>query len=71
MTADMGADKIVGCFTECRDLNIRSAPDVNDSHKTLPWWITQIGLAWRPSGIGEGAVNRHQFGMRQPLQVLL
>ena len=60
MTTDMGnADKIVGYFTECRDLNIKVLPPTSTKAiRTLPWWITQSGSAWRHiKNVGEGAVE--------------
>ncbi|MDH4187819.1 MAG: OB-fold nucleic acid binding domain-containing protein, partial [Nitrospira sp.] len=60
MTTDMGnADKIVGYFTECRDLNIKVLPpDVNESHKnfTVVDKAIRFGLA-AIKNVGEGAVE--------------
>ncbi|MDP3598598.1 MAG: OB-fold nucleic acid binding domain-containing protein, partial [Nitrospirota bacterium] len=60
MTTDMGnADKIVGYFTECRDLNIKVLPpDVNQSHKnfTVVEQAIRFGLA-AIKNVGEGAVE--------------
>lgn len=60
MTTDMGnADKIVGYFTECRDLNIKVLPpDVNESHKnfTVVGHAIRFGLA-AIKNVGEGAVE--------------
>ena len=60
MTTDMGnADKIVGYFTECRDLNIKVLPpDVNESHKnfTVVDQAIRFGLA-AIKNVGEGAVE--------------
>jgi DNA polymerase III subunit alpha len=60
MTTDMGnADKIVGYFTECRDLNIKVLPpDVNESHKnfTVVEHAIRFGLA-AIKNVGEGAVE--------------
>ncbi len=60
MTTDMGnADKIVGYFTECRDLNIKVLPpDVNESHKnfTVVDHAIRFGLA-AIKNVGEGAVE--------------
>jgi DNA polymerase III subunit alpha len=60
MTTDMGnADKIVGYFTECRDLNIKVLPpDVNESHKnfTVVDRAIRFGLA-AIKNVGEGAVE--------------
>jgi DNA polymerase III subunit alpha len=60
MTTDMGnADKIVGYFTECRDLNIKVLPpDVNESHKnfTVVDHAIRFGLA-AIKNVGAGAVE--------------
>jgi DNA polymerase-3 subunit alpha len=60
MTTDMGnADKIVGYFTECRDLNIKVLPpDVNESHKNFAVvdHAIRFGLA-AIKNVGEGAVE--------------
>ena len=60
MTTDMGnADKIVGYFSECRDLNIKVLPpDVNESHKnfTVVDQAIRFGLA-AIKNVGEGAVE--------------
>jgi DNA polymerase III subunit alpha len=60
MTTDMGnADKIVGYFTECRDLNIKVLPpDVNESQKnfTVADHAIRFGLA-AIKNVGEGAVE--------------
>src|ERR1051325_417752 len=60
MTTDMGnADKIVGYFTECRDLNIEVLPpDVNESHKNFSVVdrSIRVGLAGIQN-VGEGAVD--------------
>jgi DNA polymerase III subunit alpha len=60
MTTDMGnTDKIVGYFTECRDLGIKVlGPDVNASQKNFAVTDTAIrfGLA-AIKNVGEGAVE--------------
>ena len=60
MTTDMGnADKIVGYFSDCRDLNIKVLPpDVNESHKnfTVVDNAIRFGLA-AIKNVGEGAVE--------------
>ena len=60
MTTDMGnADKIVGYFTECRDLDIKVlGPDVNESQKnfTVVDGAIRFGLA-AIKNVGEGAVG--------------
>ncbi|WP_447976750.1 DNA polymerase III subunit alpha [Candidatus Nitrospira bockiana] len=60
MTNDMGnADKMVGYFTECRDLGIRILPpDVNESHTTFT--VVDGGIRFGLAAIknvGEGAVE--------------
>jgi DNA polymerase-3 subunit alpha len=60
MTSDMGnADKIVGYFTECRDLGIKVLPpDVNESQKNFA--VVQEGIRFGLAAIknvGEGAVE--------------
>jgi len=60
MTNDMGnADKMVGYFTECRDLNIRILPpDVNESQTTFS--VVEGGIRFGLAAIknvGEGAVE--------------
>ncbi len=60
MTTDMGnADKIVGYFTECRELGIKVLePDVNDSHKDFA--VVDGGIRFGMAAIknvGEGAVE--------------
>ena len=60
MTTDMGnADKIVGYFTECRDLGIKVLPpDVNESQKnfTVVDDAIRFGMA-AIKNVGEGAVE--------------
>ncbi|HKR80669.1 MAG TPA: DNA polymerase III subunit alpha [Nitrospira sp.] len=60
MTSDMGnQDKIVGYFTECRDLGIKVlAPDVNESQKNFAVLdgAIRFGLA-AIKNVGEGAVD--------------
>ncbi|MGH7205948.1 MAG: DNA polymerase III subunit alpha [Nitrospiraceae bacterium] len=60
LTSEMGnADKMVGYFTECRDLGIRVLPpDVNQSHKnfTVVEGDIRFGLA-AIKNVGEGAVE--------------
>jgi DNA polymerase-3 subunit alpha len=60
MTTDMGnQDKLVGYFTECRDLGIKVlGPDVNASHKQFAVADSAIrfGLA-AIKNVGEGAVE--------------
>jgi DNA polymerase-3 subunit alpha len=60
MTSDMGnQDKIVGYFTECRDLGIKVlGPDVNESQKNFAVVDSAIrfGLA-AIKNVGEGAVD--------------
>ena len=60
MTTDMGnADKIVGYFTECRDLGIKVlGPDVNESQKNFAVvdGAIRFGLA-AIKNVGEGAVE--------------
>ena len=60
LTSEMGnADKMVGYFTECRDLGIRVLPpDVNQSHKnfTVVESAIRFGLA-AIKNVGEGAVE--------------
>ncbi|HEU5201501.1 MAG TPA: DNA polymerase III subunit alpha, partial [Nitrospira sp.] len=60
MTSDMGnQDKIVGCFTECRDLGIKVlGPDVNKSQKNFAVvdGAIRFGLA-AIKNVGEGAVE--------------
>src|SRR5215217_2293432 len=60
MTSDMGnTDKIVGYFTECRDLGIKVlGPDVNASHKNFAVadGVIRFGLA-AIKNVGEGAVD--------------
>ncbi len=60
MTSDMGnTDKIVGYFTECRDLGINVlGPDVNASQKNfaVAEGATRFGLA-AIKNVGEGAVE--------------
>ena len=60
MTSDMGnQDKIVGYFTECRDLGIKVlAPDVNESQKNFAVvdGAIRFGLA-AIKNVGEGAVD--------------
>ncbi|BFU97075.1 MAG: DNA polymerase III alpha subunit [Nitrospira sp.] len=60
MTSDMGnQDKIVGYFTECRDLDIKVlGPDVNESHKdfAVADGAIRFGLA-AIKNVGEGAVE--------------
>ncbi|HET8721509.1 MAG TPA: DNA polymerase III subunit alpha, partial [Nitrospira sp.] len=60
MTSDMGnQDKIVGYFTECRDLGIKVlGPDVNESHKhfAVVDGAIRFGLA-AIKNVGEGAVD--------------
>ena len=60
MTSDMGnQDKIVGYFTECRDLGIKVlGPDVNESQKNFAVVDAAIrfGLA-AIKNVGEGAVD--------------
>ena len=60
LTSEMGnADKMVGYFTECRDLGIRVLPpDVNQSQKnfTVVEGDIQFGLA-AIKNVGEGAVE--------------
>ena len=60
MTTDMGnVDKIVGYFSDCRDLNIKVLPpDVNESHKnfTVVDKAIRFGLA-AIKNVGEGAVE--------------
>ena len=60
MTNDMGnADKMVGYFTECRDLDIRILPpDVNESQTTFT--VVEGGIRFGLAAIknvGEGAVE--------------
>jgi DNA polymerase-3 subunit alpha len=60
MTSDMGnADKIVGYFTECRDLGIKVLPpDVNESQKNFA--VVHEGIRFGLAAIknvGEGAVE--------------
>jgi DNA polymerase-3 subunit alpha len=60
MTTDMGnADKIVGYFTECRDLGIKVLPpDVNESQKNFA--VVDDGIRFGMAAIknvGEGAVE--------------
>ncbi len=60
LTSEMGnADKMVGYFTECRDLNIRVLPpDVNESQKDFT--VVDGGIRFGLAGIknvGEGAVE--------------
>ncbi len=60
MTTDMGnADKIVGYFTECRDLGIKVlGPDVNESRKNFA--VVDGGIRFGMAAIknvGEGAVE--------------
>lgn len=60
MTNDMGnADKMVGYFTECRDLGIPILPpDVNESHTTFT--VVEGGIRFGLAAIknvGEGAVE--------------
>ena len=70
MTSDMGnQDKIVGYFTECRDLGIKVlGPDINESQKNFAVVDAAIrfGLA-AINNVGEGAVDsvlaiRHDGG---------
>ena len=70
MTSDMGnQDKIVGYFTECRDLGIKVlGPDVNESRKNFAVvdGAIRFGLA-AIKNVGEGAVEsvlaiRHETG---------
>jgi DNA polymerase III subunit alpha len=60
MTSDMGnTDKIVGYFTECRDLGIKVlGPDVNESQKNFAVadGVIRFGLA-AIKNVGEGAVD--------------
>ncbi len=60
MTSDMGnADKIVGYFTECRDLGIKVlGPDINESRKNFAVvdGAIRFGLA-AIKNVGEGAVE--------------
>jgi len=60
MTSDMGnTDKIVGYFTECRDLGIKVlGPDVNESRKNFAVvdGAIRFGLA-AIKNVGEGAVD--------------
>ena len=60
MTTDMGhQDKIVGYFTECRDLGIKVlSPDVNESQKNFAVvdGAIRFGLA-AIKNVGEGAVD--------------
>ncbi len=60
MTSDMGnQDKIVGYFTECRDLDIKVlGPDVNESQKdfAVADGAIRFGLA-AIKNVGEGAVE--------------
>ena len=60
MTSDMGnQDKIVGYFTECRDLEIKVlGPDVNESQKNFAVvdGAIRFGLA-AIKNVGEGAVD--------------
>ena len=60
MTSDMGnQDKVVGYFTECRDLGIKVlAPDVNESQKNFAVvdGAIRFGLA-AIKNVGEGAVD--------------
>jgi DNA polymerase-3 subunit alpha len=60
MTSDMGnQDKIVGYFTECRDLNIKVlGPDANESQKdfAVADGAIRFGLA-AIKNVGEGAVE--------------
>ena len=60
MTSDMGnTDKIVGYFTECRDLGIKVlGPDVNASQKNfaVAGGVIRFGLA-AIKNVGEGAVE--------------
>ena len=60
MTSDMGnQDKIVGYFTECRDLGIKVlGPDVNESQKNfgVVEGAIRFGLA-AIKNVGEGAVD--------------
>jgi DNA polymerase-3 subunit alpha len=60
MTSDMGnTDKIVGYFTECRDLGIKVlGPDVNASQKNFAVsdGVIRFGLA-AIKNVGEGAVE--------------
>ncbi len=60
MTSEMGNnDKLVGYFTECRDLGIKVLPpDVNESHKTFAVveGAIRFGLA-AIKNVGEGAVE--------------
>ena len=60
MTTDMGnADKIVGYFTECRDLGIKVlGPDVNESQKNFAVveGAIRFGMA-AIKNVGEGAVE--------------
>jgi DNA polymerase III subunit alpha len=60
MTSDMGnQDKIVGYFTECRDLGIKVlSPDVNESQKNFAVvdGAIRFGLA-AIKNVGEGAVD--------------
>ena len=60
MTSDMGnQDKIVGYFTECRDLGIKVlGPDVNESRKNFAVvdGAIRFGLA-AIKNVGEGAVD--------------
>ena len=60
MTSDMGnQDKIVGYFTECRDLGIKVlGPDVNESQKNFAVvdGAIRFGLA-AIKNVGEGAVD--------------
>jgi DNA polymerase III subunit alpha len=60
MTTDMGnADKIMGYFTECRDLGIKVlGPDVNESQKNFAVvdGVIRFGLA-AIKNVGEGAVE--------------
>ena len=67
MTTDMGnADKIVGYFTECRDLNIKVLPpDVNESQKQLHRGrMGQSGSAWRPSRMSAKVPSNRSLEVR-------
>ncbi|MGH7167755.1 MAG: DNA polymerase III subunit alpha, partial [Nitrospiraceae bacterium] len=60
LTSEMGnADKMVGYFTECRDLGMRVLPpDVNESHKDFT--VVEDGIRFGLAAIknvGEGAVE--------------
>ena len=75
MTTDMGnPDKIVGYFTECRDLGIKVlGPDVNESHKnfTVVDRAIRFGMA-AIKNVGEGAVESDPGHSRRerPVQIL-